>query len=196
VMYLQGIGRVSLLTREGEAEIAARMESGSADILEILEANPITRPLLCSLPSQMASDIDLLKEWTVAHDWRDRDARITTLARASRFKKRTGEMDAEIKLHQDNCGVGRDRSAALNQAMRLKYRVFWENRVGERLIRAALDHMDDAGGEAVRAARELADALAEMESLPEVARVELSDWAGDVARRLDALAAAEQLGGN
>lgn len=41
----------------------------------------------------------------------------------------------------------------------------------------------------------LNDALAELEALPEVARIELSDWAGDVARRLAAQAAAEQLGG-
>ncbi len=40
----------------------------------------------------------------------------------------------------------------------------------------------------------LSDALAEIETLPEVARVELSDWAGAVARRLEAVAAAEQLG--
>ncbi|MCO4762350.1 MAG: sigma-70 family RNA polymerase sigma factor [Myxococcales bacterium] len=161
VMYLQGIGRVSLLTREGEAEVAARMEDASATIIEILHASDVTRPLLRSLASNMATDIDLLKEWTTDHDWRDRDARITTLARAERFKKRSDEMDADIELHQSTCGTGCDRSLELNQAMRLKYRVYWENRVGERLIQAALDHFDEHGKAAVRAARDMCEALSE-----------------------------------
>lgn len=161
VMYLQGIGRVSLLTREGEAEVAARMESASADILETLQNNRITRPLLCDLAGRMVDDIDLLKSWTVDHDWRDRDARITTLARAERFKKRTTDMDADIEKLQKDCGSGRERSEELNQAMRLKYRVFWENRVGERLISAALEHFDTHGKVALKAARAFADALAD-----------------------------------
>ena len=83
VLYLQGIGRISLLTREGEAEIAARMESASAEILEMFERCPVSRPYLCDLPRLMVDDIDLLKEWTTDHDWRDRDARITRLRAAA-----------------------------------------------------------------------------------------------------------------
>lgn len=45
---------------------------------------------------------------------------------------------------------------------------------------------------AVRDGR-LNDALAEIETLPEGGRAELSDWSADAARRLDALAAAEAL---
>ncbi len=40
----------------------------------------------------------------------------------------------------------------------------------------------------------LNDALAEIELLPEAGRAELSDWSGQVARRLDAVAAAQELG--
>ncbi len=45
---------------------------------------------------------------------------------------------------------------------------------------------------AVRDGR-LTDALAEIETLPEEGRAALSDWSGQAARRLDALAAAEEL---
>ena len=45
---------------------------------------------------------------------------------------------------------------------------------------------------ALREAR-LTDVLAEIETLPEAGRAELSDWAGQVARRQDALRAAERL---
>ena len=47
--------------------------------------------------------------------------------------------------------------------------------------------------EAATNAGRLTDALAEIEALPEVARAELSDWAGQAARRLEAVAAAQQL---
>lgn len=40
----------------------------------------------------------------------------------------------------------------------------------------------------------LNDALAEIEALPETGRAELSDWAGQAARRLEAVAAAQMLG--
>lgn len=39
----------------------------------------------------------------------------------------------------------------------------------------------------------ITDALAEIEALPEVARAELSDWAAQATRRLEAVAAAQQL---
>ena len=141
VIYLQGIGRVSLLTREGEAEIAARMEKASADILEVLQRNENIIGYLRELPVQMSDDVELLKEWTTEHDWRDRDARITTLARAERFMKRVVEMDEEIAAAAKERD-GEERPLPLNQAMRVKYRVFWENRVGERLIRRALQDFD------------------------------------------------------
>ena len=166
VLYLQGIGRVSLLTREGEAEVAARMEHASARIMTVLHANPHTRKMLSELPVAMADDIELLKEWTVDHDWRDRDARITTLSRAERFKTRTTEMDTNIEASEEGL--------ALDQALRLKYRVFWENRVGERLIRAALEHITKQGVDCVRKAGALASALdaAEM-SRADLAKLDL-----------------------
>lgn len=155
VLYLQGIGRVSLLTREGEAEIAARMEKASADILEVLQTNPVCYPFLRELPLAMAQDIDLLKEWTTEHDWRDRDARITTLARADRFMKRTVELDDEIETESRGLKAGQVRPLPLNQAMRVKYRVFWENRVGERLIREALTTFDNNSKAVAMAHRDL-----------------------------------------
>ncbi len=159
VLYLQGIGRVSLLTREGEAEIAARMERASADIIDVLQGNALIAPYLTDLPINMASDIDLLKEWTTDHDWRDRDARITTQARADRFKKRTEEMNAAIAEARAEHKAGMERPLPLNQALRLKYRVFWENRVGERLIEAALVRFDETSRTVSNAWRELQFAL-------------------------------------
>lgn len=79
------------------------------------------------------------------------------------------------------------------------FTAFLRDQLGARSLEPQAGNDPDAILSRIEAAtreNRLADALAEMETLPEVARVELSDWAGDVARRLEALAAAEQLGGN
>ncbi len=163
VLYLQGIGRVSLLTREGEAEIAARMESASAEILEMLERCPASRSFLCDLPRLMVDDIDLLKEWTTDHDWRDRDARITTLARAERFARRTADLDHAINEARAGRGDPEALGNTLHQALRSKFRVFYEDRVGERLIRQAQKEFEAATKAAACAARDLRDAMANAE---------------------------------
>ena len=162
VLYLHGIGRVSLLTREGEAEIASRMERASADVLELLETSPLTRDYLNRLPLEMADDHELLREWTTDHDWRDRDARITTLARAERFKKKVeGLNDAIEEARALGPKEDGSRNDPLNQAMRAKYRSFWENRVGSRLIEHALKEFRREARVAVRTECNLRDALAD-----------------------------------
>ena len=157
VLYLQHIGRVSLLTREGEAAVARRIEESSADILAVLERLPACRPLLTTLPVQMASDHDLLKQWTEPEAWKDRDARVTTLARAERFRERVLELDAE--LTRLAVPAGAPRTPELSQAMRAKYRSFWEDRTGERLIEQALASFQGLAREVVRTESRLRRAL-------------------------------------
>ena len=161
VLYLQGIGRVSLLTREGEAEIAARMESASAEILDMLQKCPRSQRYFSELPVRMAEDIDLLKEWTTDHDWRDRDARITTLARAERFAKRTIELDEAIEAAVQGKGDPEALGDPLHQALRSKYRVFQEDRVGERLLAKAQAEFTAVAKAAAKAETDLRAALDE-----------------------------------
>ena len=161
VLYLQGIGRVSLLTREGEAEIAARMESASAEILTMLQQCPRSLGYLSDLPVRMADDIEMLKEWTTDHDWRDRDARITTLARAERFAKRVTELDEAIEAARRGEGDPEALGDPLHQAMRAKYRVFQEDRVGDRLLRRAQEEFLAVAVAASKAECELRAALQE-----------------------------------
>jgi RNA polymerase primary sigma factor len=159
VLYLQHIGRVALLTREGEADVARRIEEGSAEVLEILDRVPACRPYMTELPLRMAVDQDLLREWTDAECWRDRDARITTQARADRFKERVEQLDSQIFNLQGP--VGGPRPLPLNQAMRAKYRTFWEDRTGEKLISKALAEFMALARECVRSEQKLRRALAE-----------------------------------
>ena len=159
VLYLQHIGRVALLTREGEADVARRIEDSSADVLAILESLPACKPLLGELPLQMVTDSDLLREWTDAECWRDRDARITTQARAERFRDRVIALNDEIAVHAVPAGTA--RTPLLTQAMRSKYRTFWEDRTGERLIQKAMETFQELAREAVRSEHKLRRALEE-----------------------------------
>lgn len=191
MLYLQHIGRVSLLSRDGEADVARRIEDNSADILVILERVPCCRPLMTTLPVLMATDHDLLREWTEPDAWRDRDARLTTLARAERFRERVQALDAEVELMRVQQAeaeaadlpevAGQKRLPLLTQAMRSKYRTFWEDRTGEKLICKALELQQCGGRELVRAEQALRalmeelgltreEALAQAEGAPHRAR--------------------------
>jgi len=159
LLYLHQIGRVALLNREGEAEVARKLENASADILGILQRIPSCHLYLGELPVRMADDHDLLKEWTDEECWRDRDARITTLARAERFKERVVELNAEIAKHA--VPAGQPYTPALNQSMRAKYRSFWEDRTGELLIAKALETFQSEAKATVRAEQALRRAMDE-----------------------------------
>ncbi len=158
MLYLQYIGRVSLLTREGEADVARRIEESSADILETLGRVAACQPLLSTVPVDMATDHELLKMWTDAEAWKDRDARITTLARAERFRDRVLELDKEVERCRLPCAPGY-RSDELSQAIRAKYRTFWEDRTGEKLITHALELFTQQARAVVRAEQRLRRAL-------------------------------------
>src|SRR5690606_1067915 len=48
-MYLRKMGSVSLLTREGEVEIAKRIEQGEMRVLEIALASPVSVPYILEM---------------------------------------------------------------------------------------------------------------------------------------------------
>src|SRR5690606_7819035 len=55
-MYMREMGAVSLLTREGEIEIAKRIEQGLKDMVQAISACPITISEIIALSHKIASD--------------------------------------------------------------------------------------------------------------------------------------------
>jgi RNA polymerase primary sigma factor len=53
--YYRKIGRVALLTREGEVELARRIESAEAEIVQALVANPVAVRELCAVGDDLRS---------------------------------------------------------------------------------------------------------------------------------------------
>jgi RNA polymerase primary sigma factor len=70
-MYMREMGAVSLLTREGEIEIAKRIEQGLKDMVQAISACPTTISEIIALSHKIASDemkIDEVVDGFVDHD--------------------------------------------------------------------------------------------------------------------------------
>ena len=61
-MYLREMGTVPLLTREGEVEIAKRIERGQLRVLQILARSPIVIKEIMSLGEQLKQDPSIIKD--------------------------------------------------------------------------------------------------------------------------------------
>jgi RNA polymerase primary sigma factor len=67
-MYLREMGTVPLLTREGEVEIAKRIERGQLNVLKALSRSPVVIQALFELREQLASGQRSIKEVVVFDD--------------------------------------------------------------------------------------------------------------------------------
>jgi RNA polymerase primary sigma factor len=67
-MYLREMGTVPLLTREGEVEIAKRIERGQLNVLKALSRSPLVIQALFDLREQLRSDQKSIKEVVVFDD--------------------------------------------------------------------------------------------------------------------------------
>jgi RNA polymerase primary sigma factor len=149
-MYLREMGSVSLLTREGEVEIAKRIEEGDRDVARVIYTTPITVKEVMALGDMLekfqisAAEIskeveeeeleedeeDLQKSRLlgVINDIRDCDARITELkAVAGDVSRSPAEHE---NAHRETAEV-RARTAELLKSLRLKDRHI--ERVAQRL---------------------------------------------------------------
>src|SRR5215470_559854 len=61
-MYLREMGTVPLLTREGEVEIAKRIEGGQLTVLKVLSRSPVIVREIITLGEQLKSDPSIIKD--------------------------------------------------------------------------------------------------------------------------------------
>jgi RNA polymerase primary sigma factor len=148
-MYLREMGSVSLLTREGEVEIAKRIEDGERDVAGVILNTPITVKEVMSLGDRLrkfqinASEISKeVEEEELEEDEEDvqkirilevidsiaaQDLLLTGMIEAvAAAKSASKKKELEKKLSQ-----GKDQQAVLLKSLRLKDRHI--NKVAERL---------------------------------------------------------------
>src|SRR5205085_5675769 len=94
-MYLREMGTVPLLTREGEVEIAKRIERGQIRVLKALSRSPIVINELLALGEDLKKSVRSIKE-VVTFD----EEEITEDILENRRKEFTGKIDELAKLYK------------------------------------------------------------------------------------------------
>jgi len=94
-MYLREMGTVPLLTREGEVEIAKRIERGQLRVLKALSRSPIVINELLALGEDLKKSVRSIKE-VVTFD----EEEITDEILQNRLKEFTGKIDDLAKAYK------------------------------------------------------------------------------------------------
>ncbi|MGB8830907.1 MAG: RNA polymerase sigma factor region1.1 domain-containing protein, partial [Candidatus Sulfotelmatobacter sp.] len=94
-MYLREMGTVPLLTREGEVEIAKRIECGQVRVLKALSRSPIVIHELLAMGEDLKKGVRSIKE-VVTFD----EEEITDEILQNRLNEFTGKIDAMAKLYK------------------------------------------------------------------------------------------------
>jgi len=113
-MYLREMGTVPLLTREGEVEIAKRIERGQIRVLKALSRSPIVIKEILSLGEDLKKGVRSIKE-LVAFD----EEEITDEIVQARLKDFTGQID-EVAKHYKKVPQLQEKLNAIQQKKKPK----------------------------------------------------------------------------
>ncbi len=113
-MYLREMGTVPLLTREGEVEIAKRIERGQIRVLKALSRSPIVINELLALGEDLQKGVRSIKE-LVTFDEEEITEEIVT----NRLNDFTGKIDAMAKLYRRAAQI-QEKFEAISQKKRPK----------------------------------------------------------------------------
>ena len=105
-MYLREMGTVPLLTREGEVEIAKRIERGQLRVLKALSRSPIVIHELLAMGDDLKKGVRSIKE-VVTFD----EEEITDDILQNRLKEFTGKID-DLAKHYKKAGQLQEKFAA------------------------------------------------------------------------------------
>jgi RNA polymerase primary sigma factor len=113
-MYLREMGTVPLLTREGEVEIAKRIERGQLRVLKALSRSPIVINDLLAMGEDLKKGVRSIKE-VVTFD----EEEITDEILQNRLNEFTGKIDNMSKLYK-KVAVLQEKYVAVSQKKRPK----------------------------------------------------------------------------
>jgi len=113
-MYLREMGTVPLLTREGEVEIAKRIERGQIRVLKALSRSPIVIHDLLAMGEDLKKGVRSIKE-VVTFD----EEEITDEILQNRLNEFTGKIDNMAKLYK-KVAVLQEKYVAVSQKKRPK----------------------------------------------------------------------------
>jgi RNA polymerase primary sigma factor len=137
-MYLREMGTVPLLTREGEVEIAKRIERGQLRVLKAISRSPIVIREIVALGEDLTRGVRNVKEVVIFDE-----EEITEEVLQSRVKQTASRIDTLIK-HQKKivayhekleAPVGRDARAKLKDQRKSRWAIARESVLISRIVR-------------------------------------------------------------
>ncbi|PYX40675.1 MAG: RNA polymerase sigma factor RpoD [Acidobacteria bacterium] len=131
-MYLREMGTVPLLTREGEVEIAKRIERGQLRVLKALSRSPIVIHELLAMGDDLKKGVRSIKE-VVTFD----EEEITDDILQNRLKEFTGKID-ELAKHYKKAGQLQEKFALVSQKKRPKDYRKYRIALGRGIVRVSL----------------------------------------------------------
>ena len=118
-MYLREMGTVPLLTREGEVEIAKRIERGQLRVMKAVSRSPIVIREIVALGEDLRRGVRNIKE-VVLFD----EEEITEEVLAARVRKLTGRIDNIVK-HQKKIAALQEKLAAAKSKVKEQRKLRW-----------------------------------------------------------------------
>ena len=131
-MYLREMGTVPLLTREGEVEIAKRIERGQLRVLKALSRSPIVINELLALGEDLKKSVRSIKE-VVTFD----EEEITDEILQNRLKEFTGKIDDLAKAYK-KAGQLQEKFATVSQKKRPKDHRRYRIALARAIVRVSL----------------------------------------------------------
>jgi len=113
-MYLREMGTVPLLTREGEVEIAKRIERGQMRVLKAISRSPIVIREVVALGDDLKRGVRNIKEVVIFDE-----EEVTEEILHARIKQTVGRVDALVK-HQKKAAVHQEKLETLNPKTKAK----------------------------------------------------------------------------
>src|SRR5712692_3663304 len=167
-MYLREMGTVPLLTREGEVEIARRIERGKLSVIKSISRTPLVAKKVIDLGEQLHTGDRTIRELVIFNDEEITDERIAERARQvqkqidavrkarGNTEKLVEKLDATPKgaTTRDKRKYRRARWAAMRAQIELSQRIR-EIEFTESVKRRLIDEMKDAVESVKREQREV-----------------------------------------
>jgi RNA polymerase primary sigma factor len=134
-MYLREMGTVPLLTREGEVEIARRIERGQLRVLKAISRSPVVIREIVALGEDLKRGVRNIKEIVIFDD-----EELTEEVVLTRVRGTVGKIDTLVK-HQKKAQVLEEKLEAVNQKAkprehrRLRWSIAREKVLVSRIVR-------------------------------------------------------------
>ena len=137
-MYLREMGTVPLLTREGEVEIAKRIERGQLRVMKAISRSPIVIREVIALSDDLKRGVRNVKEVVIFDE-----EEITEEILQARVRQTVGRIDAMVK-HQKKTALltekldnpaGRDAKAKLKDQRKTRWAIAREKVYVSRIVR-------------------------------------------------------------